>query len=279
MKKFIAAIDGLKFSESTALYATRLANLSNAHLTGVLLDDWTHHSYKIFELVSNTATLEERRDELEEEDRKTRQESAHKFQQYCAEVDIEYNIHRDRNFAIQEILHESIYADLLFIDGKETFMSYEENQPTKFMRTLLANVECPVFIAPPDYVPIKKVILLYDGEPSSVYAVRMFSYLLPSLKSQEIEVVTVQTNNDEQITLPDKRLMTEFLDRHFPSAAYKVLKGLPESVILDLLKHENPGTLVVLGAYRRGMVSRWFRPSMADILMESLHLPIFIAHN
>ncbi len=278
MKKFIAAIDGLKFSESTALYATRLANLTNAHLTGVLLDDWTNHSYKIYELVSNTASIEERRELLEEQDIKTRQEAAHKFQQYCKEADIEYNLHRDRSFAIQEILHESIYADLLFIDGKETFMAYEENQPTKFMRTLLANVECPVFIAPPEYVPIRKVVLLYDGEPSSVYAVRMFSYLLPSLKSQALEVVTVHSSEDH-LSLPDKRLMTEFMDRHFSNATYIVLKGLPEAAILDHLKQESAGTLVVLGAYRRGMVSRWFRPSMADILMENLRLPLFIAHN
>ncbi|WP_127127452.1 universal stress protein [Pseudoflavitalea rhizosphaerae] len=278
MKKFIAAIDGLKYSESTALYATRLANLSNAHLTGVLLDDWTNHSYKIYELVSNTASIEEKREEMDKEDMKTRQESARKFQQLCTEVDIEYNLHRDRSFAIQEILHESIYADLLFIDGKETFMAYEENQPTRFMRTLLANVECPVFIAPAQYEPIKKVVLLYDGEPSSVYAVRMFSYLLPSLKSQQIEVITVQSGED-QLSLPDKRLMTEFMDRHFNNAEYKILRGLPETVILDHLKHEPSGTLVVLGAYRRGMVSRWFRPSMADILMKSLHLPLFIAHS
>lgn len=278
MKKFIAAIDGLKFSESTALYATRLADLSNAHLTGVLLDDWTHHSYKIYELISDNATVEERRVEMDEQDQKTRQEAANRFQQLCLESQIEFNLHRDRNFAIQEILHESIYADLLFIDGKETFMAYEENQPTKFVRTLLANVECPVFIAPPQYKAIRKVILLYDGEPSSVHAVRMFSYLLSSLKSQEIEVITVQTGHD-QLALPDKRLMTEFMDRHFSNAVYKVLKGLPEVVIPDYLKHEDPGTLVVLGAYRRGMLSRWFRPSMADILMENLHLPMFIAHN
>lgn len=277
MKKFIAAIDGLKFSESTALYATRLANLSKAHLTGILLDDWTHHSYKIYELVSNTASIGQKKEELDELDMKTRQESAQKFQQLCTEVDIEFNLHRDRNFAIQELLHESIYADLLFIDGKETFMAYEENQPTKFMRTLMANVECPVFIAPLQYESIKKVVLLYDGEPSSVYAVRMFSYLLPSLKSQHIEVITVQPGED-QLSLPDKRLMTEFMDRHFATAEYKILRGLPEETIMDYLKHEPAGTLVVLGAYRRGMVSRWFRPSMADILMKSLHLPLFIAH-
>lgn len=278
MKKFIAAIDGLRFSESTALYATRLASQSHAHLTGVFLDDFTRHTYKIYELVSDVATIEEKRELLEEHDLNLRQQSAKRFQDYCTESDIAFNLHRDRSFAIQEILHESIYADLLFIESNETFMAYQENQPTKFMRTLLANAECPVFITPSQYEPIRKVILLYDGEPSSVHAVRMFSYLLPSLKSLDIEVVSVQTV-EEQLTLPDKRLMTEFMERHFPEASYTILRGLPENAILDHLKIAPPGTLVVLGAYRRGMVSRWFRPSMADTLMEKIHLPLFIAHN
>ena len=278
MKKFIAAIDGLKFSEGAAQYAVRLANQSQAHLTGVFLDDYTHHSYKIYEMISDTQTIEEKRMELDEQDTITRQAAADRFITYCSNAGIDYNLHRDRSFAIQEILHESIYADLLFIDGKETFMSWEENQPTRFIRTLLANAECPVFIAPAQYTPIRKVILLYDGQPSSVHAVRTFSYLLPGLHSADIEVVTVHTSNKEDV-IPDKRLMSEFMERHFPSASYKLLKGLPESSITEYLKSAEAGSMAVLGAYRRGMVSRWFRPSMADVLMEKLHIPLFIAHS
>jgi len=34
----------------------------------------------------------------------------------------------------------------------------------------------------------------------------------------------------------------------------------------------------VLGAYERGALSRWLRPSMADILMQEVDRPLFIAH-
>jgi len=44
MKKFIAAFDGLKFCESTSEYAISLAKQTRAHLVGVFLDDFTHHS-------------------------------------------------------------------------------------------------------------------------------------------------------------------------------------------------------------------------------------------
>ena len=53
----------------------------------------------------------------------------------------------------------------------------------------------------------------------------------------------------------------------------------PEEEIIKALKLQSENALVVLGAYRRGTVSRWFRVSMADILMKEISLPIFVAHN
>ena len=73
--------------------------------------------------------------------------------------------------------------------------------------------------------------------------------------------------------------MKEFMLRHFPNTNYFVLKGLPETVILKYLKAQKENPLIVLGAYRRSRVSRWFHPSMADVLMSQLQLPMFIAHN
>ena len=277
MKKFIAAFDGLDISDSTVQYATSLASKSHAHLTGVFLDDFTHHSYKIYELSDAAGVNERKRDDLEYLDINKRAEAVEVFKKYCTDAEINFNIHSDRNFAIRDLLHESIYADLLFIDAKETFMNYQENQPTRFIRELLPQVQCPVMVVPTRFEQIEKLILLYDGEPSSVYAIRMLSYLLPCLKRLPIVVVTAQMK-EEQLFIPDKRLMKEFMDRHFPTATYKILKGLPESVILEHLSKEKTNSLVVLGAYRRSVVSRWFRPSMASILMEKLRFPFFIAH-
>jgi nucleotide-binding universal stress UspA family protein len=58
-----------------------------------------------------------------------------------------------------------------------------------------------------------------------------------------------------------------------------VLKGEAEKQITGHLRNHKENELVVLGAYRRGEVSRWFRASMADVLMQKLDTPLFIAHN
>jgi len=106
----------------------------------------------------------------------------------------------------------------------------------------------------------------------------MFSYLLPSLKHLPIEVLSVK-NARQTLHVPDNTLMKEFMKRHYPTAEYTVLKGIPELEIVNHLKDKAKNTLVVLGAYQRGMVSRWFKSSMADELMQELKSPLFIAHN
>ena len=57
------------------------------------------------------------------------------------------------------------------------------------------------------------------------------------------------------------------------------MKGLAEVEIVQHLKQQQKNALVVLGANRRGTISRWFRESMADTLMKEVRLPLFIAHN
>ena len=279
MKKIIAVIDGLKYSDSSTNYAVHVAKQTGSHLVGVFLDDFTYHSYKIYELVDGRGFVnEEKMSRLQENDDQSREEATHKFSIACQEAGLNFNVHHDRNIAIHELLHESVFADLLIIESKETFTHYEEKLPTRFVRDLLSEVQCPVLVVPRKFTPYDKAVLLYDGGPASVYAIKTFSYLFAGLLELEVEVVSVKSIKDT-LHVPDNQLMKEFLKRHFPKAVFTVLRGDAENEIVKKLKDNHSDLLIVLGAYNRGMVSRWFRPSMADILMEELNKPLFIAHH
>lgn len=277
MKKFIAAFDGLKFSESLQDYAIEIAKSNTAHLVGVSLEDITYHSYKIYELITDSGVSETKLKKLEEEDTVKRKEAVHLFETNCNKKGIPHSIHHDTKIAIKELLHESVYADLLIVDSKETLTHYEEKKPTRFIRELLADVQCPVLLVPQKYKPIEKVIMLYDGEPSSVFAIRMFYNTLPQMTELPCEVLSIRYM-DNNMHIPDNRLMKEFMKRHFPKAIYATEKGVPELEILNHLKEQNENILVVLGAYQRGTVSRWLRQSLADVLMKETKYPLFIAH-
>ncbi len=278
MKNIIAAFDGLKYAVSTQDYAINIAKQTITHLVGVFMDDPTYNSFKINEVVAEKNFSLDKIKKLEAVDKVTRYESASLFEKACEHAKIEFSIHHDHKIALQELKLESIYADLIMIGANETLTHYEEKPPTRFIRDLLSDTQCPILIVPNKFKAIDKIILLYDGEPSSVYAIKMFSYLLPQLKHLSTEVISVK-NLDDTMHLPNNKLMKEFMKRHYPKAKYIIMKGWAEEEIIAYLKIQEGNTLIVLGAYRRGAVSKWFRESMADILMRNLKLPLFIAHN
>ncbi|HKG68454.1 MAG TPA: hypothetical protein VKA92_06265, partial [Segetibacter sp.] len=191
MKKFLAVFDGYKISKSTMAYAVELSATANAHLVGVFLDEFLYHSYSVGAIYKNYEKPQEVIKQLDEKDKMKRDDAVLQFQKSCEKAKINFSIHRDRSIALQELKLESIFADLIVIDEHEKFTQVEEKLPSHFMKDLLADVQCPVLVVPENYKPIDKIVLLYDGKPSSVYAVKMFSYLLNQFKEVPVEVFTV----------------------------------------------------------------------------------------
>jgi len=278
MKKISAAFDGLKFSNGTLTYAIKLAESSKALLSGVFLDSFLYSGYKISELIGTHGISQVKMNHLLEKAKKTRLKSSSLFMRTCKKAHINYTIHHDRSFAIRELLKESVYSDLLLICADETLSRFTEDRPTQFIRDFLTEAQCPVMIVPREHKEVEKVVLLYDGKPSSVFAIKMFNYMMPWLRSKETEVLAV-TDPDESPALQDESLMREFIQCHYPDAIYTLLSGDPEEEIINYLNTIPKNVLVVLGAYRRSQVSRWFKTSMADLLMKNIDMPLFIAHN
>jgi nucleotide-binding universal stress UspA family protein len=279
MKKFLAVFDGYRLSESTLAYAQELTTKADAHLVGVFLDDFVYHTYSAREVYEKYRNAEEVIEQLNEEEQKRRDETVQQFEESCRRANIPFSVLRKQSLAILELEHESMFADLIIISEQETFSRYRHSSPTPFMKDLLADVQCPVLVVPGRYLPIDKIVLLYDGRPSSMYAIKMFSYLLQSLETLPVEVYRVEDENKKGFQLPDVPLMKEFVERHFPQAELVTVQGKAEELILQHLKEHKENELVVLGAYRRNEFSRWFKESMADVLMRELDTPLFIAHN
>jgi len=278
MRKIIAAFDGLRYSSSTRDFAIHFCKETNAHLVGVFLDDIMRTSYRISDAVSGEGTTDNRLGKLNKKDQGMREASSADFAIKVKEEGLSFSIHHDYNVAIRELLHETMYADMLVIDGHETLTNYAEPVPTDFIRDLLSNAQCPVVVVPVQFKPVSKLIWLFDGQPTSVHAMKMFCYVLPEFTGYPVEVITVKAAG-KPAYMNDHKLVREWLKRHCPKAAFTVLKGDAETAITQYLKSVKEQPLVILGAYRRNTVSRWFRPSMADNLIRNLKLPVFIAHN
>lgn len=274
-KKFLAVFDGLKYASATTAYSIELARMADAYVTGVFLDDFTYHSHSL--KGHSYAQLLADRKELHEHDTLTRSKSVKEFERSCDNAGVEHIVHHDQSIAIREAIHESVYADMLILSKNETFTQYEQDVPSSFLKELLAGSECPVIVTPSEFKPINKIIILYDGEPASVYAIKLFSYLFPNTRQLPVEVITIKSYEADR-HVPEGRLMKELMNRHFKDVVYTTVQGDPEREVIEQLKYRQHNELIVLGAYERGNISRWFKPSMADPLMTGLKAPLFVAH-
>ncbi|MFN4286144.1 MAG: universal stress protein [Lacibacter sp.] len=277
MKKFLAVFDGYRLTKSTAQYAVELAAAAGAHLVAVFPDDPVNRTYNIAQVYKKFERPEEELQRLDEKDRLRMERSIRQIKQMGKAADISFSVRRDKGFALPELKQESMFADLLIVFKGEAFSRYRQKPPTRFIRELLTDVQCPVLLVPESYKKIDTITLLYDGSPSAVYAVKMFSYLFGTMGNMPVEVFTVI---DRHVSLRnvETELFREFIRQHFPDARFKVVKGEAEDRILRHLQEHEENELVVLGAYRRTELSRFFRASMADVLMRVVDTPLFVAH-
>ena len=277
MKKIIAAFDGLRFSDSTLEYSIYLAKKLDAHIVGVFLSESTKLSYALYELmVEQSATGAALSEAIDRSDDASKKEAVNRFELACSAAKINYTVHQDKNEAANELLHETVFADLLIIDANETFSYLEAGIPGGFLKKILHDAQCPVMVVPKEFRLIERLALLYDGEPSSVFAIKMAGYILPEITSLETTLFHAQLSNSA-LRLPDDNLMREWIKKHFPNVEYRLIKG-KEKELLTTLAAENPGMLIVTGSYHRSNLSMWFHTSMADLLIGEIKSPIFIAH-
>ena len=279
MKKILAVFDGYKLCESTLNHAIAIAKQHNGHLTGVFLDAFFYRSYSLAKVLKTSSDPEMVIKKLDKQDELQRAQSAYEFEKACENADIRFSIHRDHSVPLIELQYESMFADLIVINEREKFTRSDRHEPSGFIKDLLTGLQCPVLVVPDEFMEIKKITFLYDGEPSSLYAIKMFGYLLDNWHDMPIEVVTVNEKNWNDPQIPGSILMTDFMSQRFPNSSFKLLSGNAEEMILSHLIASGKNQLIVLGAYRRSEFSRWMKRSMADTLMIGLDVPLFIAHH
>lgn len=279
MLKIIAAFDGLSFSQSTMEYAIHFTRELNAHLSGIFLDDPLRRSFSIYDIITeeDAVTAPSKIEKLEKIDTETRLKSAQLFEKRCQRAKIKFYVEHDTHIAIQDLLNETIFADLLIINIHETFSRYADSLPTTFIHDLLKGAHCPVLVVPDSFQEIENLIVLYDGSPSSVFAVKMFTYLFPEIDPVKTEILSLAKKGTPRET-PDKSMMENWVKWHFSSVGYRTFSEDSSPTIIEEIESRSPNTMIIAGAYHRNSVSMLFHHSFADQFMKKCRLPLFIAH-
>lgn len=276
MKKILAIFDGTKYSPSTSRYAMELASYSGAMLVGVFIRDMRFSNYTYAYTWDQPFVDFEAVEAVEHEDAAKIKLNISLFNQTCDAKGIHHKVHLDKGVPVQEVIKESVFADMIVIDSQTTFFSLAETMPGSFLRDLLADAHCPVLVVPQDYSVYNKAILCYDGSPSSMFAAKQFAYLLPDIAKMPVTLISVNTTTTHH--LESGSSLKELLNHHYPAIKYEVLNGVPDEELYKYLKAHGANSIVVMGAYGRNALARFFQQSMSNRIIKDLNLPVFITH-
>ena len=278
MQKILLAIDAVNLSMPALDFACYIGRLTNSKVTAVFLENLVADEKPVLEKAYGNRYLDWKIDESSasyQDKRQLIEKNISLFKEGCENRSVRCNIHRDRGTPAPEIIAESRYADLIIVDASTSFTKKYDGSPTKFVKDILKESECPVIIAPENFDGIDEIIFTYDSSKSAAFAIKQFTYLFPEFDDRK--VIILQVNREGLWIDQDKYNFKEWLQTRYSSIDFEVLEGKTEDKLFDyLFKRKN--VFVVMGAYGRNSLSKLFKASHADLLIRTITQPIFIAH-
>jgi nucleotide-binding universal stress UspA family protein len=274
MKKILVAFDSSAFSESALEYAFHFAPKEESLIVGVFVEDLSYVGYATLfgdDYFTFNPTLIER---MEEEAEGKIGESMKRFEEICRQRQINYKVHLDKGVPVNELVRESLFADLIVI-GYRAFFSNVTGEAS-FLKDILSDSQCPVIPVPENFKPMRSVLLTFDGRTPSIYSIRQFTQTFPQL-AKDLPVTMLSISKTKEETLEYEELMKEYLSIHYGTVNYELLAGQPDEAILTVAgRMESP--IIVMGAFGRSGISRFFSKSAASGLLKEQSLPIFVSH-
>jgi nucleotide-binding universal stress UspA family protein len=203
-------------------------------------------------------------------------DNIHLFREACANRETNCSVHFDRMVPLDDLIKESRFAELLIVDPDMSFKEKKEEIPSCFIKSVLAESECPVVLAPFDFHAIEEILLAYDGSAASVYAIKQFTYLFPELTGKKITVL--QVNEAGNNGFSEKGKIEGLLKLHYQRIEFQLLHGKAADELLGYLLGKK-NIFVVMGAFGRSMLSGLFKHSTAELIIKTINVPVFIAHH
>lgn len=279
MEKILIVANASKFNKSFIDFSTYIANVTKSRLTCICLIDAAEVSepaLKTHYAMPEVGGLVNVESEWSTSKQQVPDENVLLFQNAFSNRGISCAVRQAGPDSVTEIISESRFADLMVMDPEMSINGNPDEVPTAFVKQLLASVECPVVLSPYAFYGIDEVLFAYDGSASSVFAIKEFIHVFPMF--QDTKVTVLQVNEGTALSIAEKDKIRELLTAHYSKVNFIALEGRAADELFGyLLLKKN--TFVVMGAFGRNLLSSFFKPSTAELILKAVDLPIFIAHH
>lgn len=278
MKKILLAINATDPDHQSIDFACYIGRLTKSIITGVFLENLMADESPVVKNADGVPYIDWNIDETSAAYKQKKaliDKNIELFKDCCERKAVRSASHIVSGIPSNEMIAESRYADLIILDSATSFNRVYEGRPTEFVKAVLKDAECPVLIAPASFEGIDEVIFTFDGSRSASFAIRQFTNLFPELG--EKKAIVLHISKDGVWDNVDKQKFLEWMKMHYSAIGFQLLEGNTDDRLFDyLFKRKN--SFIVMGAYGRSALSRFFHPSQADLLINVMTQPIFITH-
>ncbi|THU30716.1 universal stress protein [Niastella caeni] len=273
MEKVIVAVDANQVNIQVLDFACFIAKLTHSKLIGIFLGETESPEMQAKETITGVGNnvLMEAKESIKQVDK-----SIYFFKEACRNRATNCSVHFGKGEPVVDIIKESRFADLLIVDPEMSFRDKKEGVPSAFIKEVLSKSECPVLIPPFRFDGIDEILFAYDGSPSSVFAIKQFTYLFPELTDKKL--IVLEVNENDEVPVIEKEKIGELLQMHFSAIGFKQLRGDASNELFSYLLGKK-NIFVVMGAFGRSNLSAFFKHSTAELLLKTINLPVFIAHH
>ncbi|MEO6285357.1 MAG: universal stress protein [Dyadobacter sp.] len=273
MKNILVAIDAENFNAGQIEFACYLAKLTQSRLCGIITEDLSPVSdLNLLYQIPYSETFGISDSSAFPDSAAQRAKSVEAASKSCATARTPFHMLTANPASTEEIIKESRFADLLILGVNQ---DESERALSQAVQMIVSKAECPVILAPKEFQEIDQILFAYDESASCVYAMKQFTYLFPELDEKKLTIIEVRDQaNDPK---PDIEKLHRLIKAHYNNMDFHVLNGDIVEELYALLNGRKR-TMVIMGSFGRGRLSRLLLPSTAELLLKNISLPIFIAH-
>lgn len=271
--KILVGLDG---SQATTDLAVGWAKRFGAELTGVaVVDDVPdlklspYGNYKSFKLQAYL----ERIARIKTGARKFRDE----FEARCTAEGVPFTVSVVTGDPVEVFLARHDSHDVTLLPKEPRFRFATEDGPDDSLVEILRHARKPV-VAVPEVVPVADgVLVAYDGSPAAVDALESFA--VSGLGTDRpVSVVSADMDKNEAERRADEA--ARYLASHDVRATPKPLAtGADDADTLATAAEYSDAGMIVMGAFSRGRLREWFRPSVTARMLARPEQVLYLHHH
>lgn len=211
-----------------------------------------------------------------QEDLTPAQHRLNRVQQQCNAAGVPFSGTILPDASLDDLIFQTAFADLLLLDAGLILEEYVISPLNVSLQDALIRSHCPVLVVPTGAAQPQKTILAYDAHHSTLFAIRMYTYLLAQNSRRPTQLVTVNRpdNPDQQ---PADSLQ-HWLQQRFSHLDTVALRGKVREELVQFIQQQSEPVLVVMSAYGGDALSRLFHESIASTVLKQTRAMLFITH-